>query len=208
VTASDVDLDEGRDGASDDLGAAPDTRRRGIRAAVLVVPIALVLLVLIAVLATRDPATDRRVDSPLVGKAAPRISGTTLEGQEFDSSTYDGRWLVVNFFATWCVPCVKEHPELVAFEQAHGEAGDANVISVVFEDDATSVERFFDRNGGDWPVVFGQSTVIADWGVSGVPESYIVDPGGLVAAKVVGGVTAAGLDDLLADLATEPEGGG
>ncbi len=196
-----------------DVELQPDTRRRGIRAAVLVVPVAVVLLVLIAVLATRDPATDRRVDSPLVGQPAPRISGTTLEGQEFDSSTYDGRWLVVNFFATWCVPCVKEHPELVAFEQAHREAGDANVISVVFEDDAESVERFFARNGGEWPVVFGQSTVIADWGVAGVPESYVVDPGGLVAAKVVGGVTAAGLDDLLADLAgpsatTTTEAGG
>ena len=194
MTASDVDLD-------DEPDLAPETRRRGIRAAVLVIPIAVVLLVLIAVLATRDPATDRQVDSPLVGQVAPRISGTTLEGQDFDSSTYDGRWLVVNFFATWCVPCVKEHPELVAFEQAHREAGDANVISVVFEDDADSVERFFARNGGEWPVVFGQSTVIADWGVAGVPESYVVDPGGLVAAKVVGGVTAAGLDDLLADLA-------
>jgi cytochrome c biogenesis protein CcmG/thiol:disulfide interchange protein DsbE len=194
VSASDVDLED----RADEL--APDSRRRGIRAAVLVVPIAVVLLVLIVVLATRDPATDRRVDSPLVGQPAPRISGTTLEDQEFDSSTYDGRWLVVNFFATWCVPCVKEHPELVAFEEAHREAGDANVISVVFEDDAASVQRFFERNGGEWPVVFGQSTVIADWGVSGVPEPYVVDPGGLVAAKVVGGVTAAGLDDLLADL--------
>lgn len=196
MTSPDVELD----GGSGELDPAPDTRRRGIRAAVLVIPVAVVLLVLIAVLATRDPATDRRVDSPLVGQPAPRIEGTTLEGREFDSTTYDGRWLVVNFFATWCVPCVKEHPELVAFEQAHSEAGDANVISVVFEDDAESVERFFARNGGEWPVVFGQSTVIADWGVSGVPESYVVDPGGLVAAKVVGGVTAAGLDGLLAEL--------
>jgi cytochrome c biogenesis protein CcmG/thiol:disulfide interchange protein DsbE len=195
-TAAEVDLDD----EPGDIGPQPDTRRRGFRAVVLVVPVAVVLLVLIAVLATRDPATDRRVDSPLVGQPAPRISGTTLEGQEFDSSTYDGRWLVVNFFATWCVPCVKEHPELVAFEQAHREAGDANVISVVFEDDAESVERFFARNGCEWPVVFGQSTVIADWGVAGVPESYVVDPSGLVAAKVVGGVTAAGLDGLLAEL--------
>jgi cytochrome c biogenesis protein CcmG/thiol:disulfide interchange protein DsbE len=196
VSASDVDVDD----EADAVGPQPETRRRGIRAAVLVVPVAVVLLVLIAVLATRDPATDRRVDSPLVGQSAPRISGTTLEGQEFDSSTYDGRWLVVNFFATWCVPCVKEHPELIAFDEGHREAGDANVVSVVFEDDADSVARFFERNGGDWPVVFGQSTVIADWGVSGVPESYIVDPGGVVAAKVVGGVTAAGLDQLLAEL--------
>jgi cytochrome c biogenesis protein CcmG/thiol:disulfide interchange protein DsbE len=198
VSPADADLDLDED--HDDAVLEPQTRRRGIRAVMVVAPVAIVLLVLIAVLATREPATDRRVDSPLIGQPAPRIEGTTLEGRDFDSSTYDGRWLVVNFFATWCVPCIKEHPELVAFEEAHREAGDANVISVVFEDDADSVERFFERNGGEWPVVFGQSTVIADWGVSGVPESYVVDPGGVVAAKLVGGVTAAGLDEVLAEL--------
>lgn len=187
----------------------PAPARRGRLALVVVLPVAVVVVVLIAILATRDPATDRRVDSPIVGQAAPRILGTTLAGREFDSSTYDGRWLVVNFFATWCVPCVREHPELIAFQEAHAAAGDANVVSVVFDDDETGVRRFFEREGGDWPVVFGQSTVVADWGVAGVPESYVVDPGGTVRVKLVGGVTARGLDDILAQLgATGTEGGG
>lgn len=157
-----------------------------------------VVLLLIVLLATRDPASDRQVDSPLLGRAAPRIEGTNvLAGRPFDSSTYDGRWLVVNFFATWCIPCVQEHPELVAFERAQREAGQANVISVVFEDDQESIERFFARNGGDWPVVSAPSTVVAEWGVRGVPESFVVDPAGVVRYKLIGGVTAQGLAELV-----------
>ncbi|HEX7133834.1 MAG TPA: redoxin domain-containing protein [Iamia sp.] len=187
--------------ASVDEPEAPSPRRRifGLPLSVVAAgALGVVMLLLIVLLATRDPATDRQVDSPLLGRSAPRIEGTNVRGDRpFDSSTYDGRWLVVNFFATWCVPCVQEHPELVAFQEAQREAGQANVISVVFEDDQTSIDRFFDRNGGDWPVVAAESTVIADWGVRGVPESFVVDPAGIVRYKLIGGVTAQGLSELV-----------
>ena len=147
--------------------------------------------------ADAEPATDRQVDSPLLGRTAPRIEGTTIEDRAFDSATYDGRWLLVNFFATWCVPCVQEHPELREFQAAQLAAGEANVISVVFDDDAGSVRRFFAREGGDWPVVLAESTTISEWGVAGVPESYLVDPAGTVRYKLIGGVTAEGLTELL-----------
>jgi cytochrome c biogenesis protein CcmG/thiol:disulfide interchange protein DsbE len=194
---SDVELDPE---AEDQDEEAPARRWRVFGLPVSVVAaggLGVVMLLLIVLLATREPASDRQVDSPLLGRAAPRIEGTTTEGREFDSATYDGRWLVVNFFATWCVPCVKEHPELVAFQRAQREAGQANVISVMFEDDAASIRRFFERNGGEWPVVLASSTVIADWGVRGVPESFVVDPSGTVRYKLIGGVTAAGLTELV-----------
>lgn len=194
--ADDIDVpdEEGWDG----LGPAPGApRRRGRLALAIALPLGVVLLLFIVLLATRDPATDRRVESRLLGRAAPRIAGTTIEGNPFDSATYDGRWLVVNFFATWCGPCIEEHPELQAFQQAQAEAGEANVISVVFSDDEASVRRFFDRAGGDWPVVLAEGSVVPEWGVAGVPESFIVDPGGVVRAKLVGGVTASGLQRFL-----------
>lgn len=194
---SDVELDPD---VEDQDEEAPTRRWRvfGLPVPVVVAGgLGVVMLLLIVLLATREPASDRQVDSPLIGRAAPRIEGTTIEGREFDSATYDGRWLVVNFFATWCIPCVQEHPELVAFQEAQREAGQANVISVMFEDDADSIRRFFDRNGGDWPVVLASSTVIADWGVRGVPESFVVDPSGTVRYKLIGGVTAAGLTELV-----------
>ena len=156
-----------------------------------------VMLLLIVLLATSDPSSDRQVDSPLLGRQAPRIAGTTIQDRAFDSSTYDGRWLVVNFFATWCVPCVQEHPELVAFQEAQREAGQANVISIVFDDDRASVERFFARRGGEWPVVLAEPETISEWGVAGVPESFVVDPTGIVRYKLIGGVTAQGLSELV-----------
>lgn len=185
------------DAPTDEGDGDEPSPRRGRLALFVAAPLGVVLLLFIALLATRDPATDRQVSSPLLGRPAPRIQGTTIEGKSFDSSAYDRRWLVVNFFATWCGPCKKEHPELMAFQRAQAEAGEANVVSVVFSDDEASVREFFDQEGGDWPVVLSAGTTIPEWGVAGVPESFIVDPAGVVRAKLVGGVTAAGLQRFL-----------
>jgi cytochrome c biogenesis protein CcmG/thiol:disulfide interchange protein DsbE len=165
------------------------------------IAVAVVLIGLIVVLATRDPATDRTNDSPLIGKIAPAIVGETIApeataGEHFDLDLQRGQWVVVNFFATWCVPCVREHPELVEFSERHAQAQDASVVSVVFDDRADGVVDFFRRNGGEWPVVDGDD-VILDWAVAAVPESFLVDPDGRVVARLTGGVTADGLDELL-----------
>lgn len=194
---SDVDVE--RDDLDDEVeDETPRRRVFGLPVSVVAAgTLGVVMVLLIVLLATRDPASDRQVDSPLLGRAAPRIEGTTIQDRPFDSATYDGRWLVVNFFATWCVPCVEEHPELVAFQRAEREAGQANVVSIVFDDDRESVEAFFARNGGDWPVVLAAPETISEWGVAGVPESFIVDPSGVVRYKLVGGVTAEGMGELV-----------
>ena len=159
----------------------------------------IVLALFVVVLATREPATNRTVDSPLLGKAAPALAGASLlDGKQFDLRDEEGRWTLVNFFATWCEPCRKEHPDLVRFSQDHRVADDARVVSVVFQDKPEDVEGWFRDNGGNWPVVDdADGQIVVDWGVSGVPESYLVDPAGGVRAKIVGGVDATKLDDLL-----------
>jgi cytochrome c biogenesis protein CcmG/thiol:disulfide interchange protein DsbE len=167
------------------------------------------LALFVAVLATREPATNRAVDSPLLGKPAPELAGdSVLDGDTFDLRDEEGRWVLVNFFATWCEPCRKEHPELVRFSQDHQVADDARVVSVVFEDQADDVERWFRDNGGDWPVVDSpDGSIVVDWSVSGVPESYLVDPSGGVRAKIVGGVDAEKLDELLRRVQARDEAG-
>lgn len=181
-------------------------RRRGVVLGVAVL-VAVLTVAFVAVLATRDPAQDRSTDSPLVGEVAPPLTGLTIApadsvGTAFDLDRLRGQWVVVNFFATWCVPCVVEHPELVEFSERHAEVGDASVVSVVFDDEADDVAAFFDEEGGTWPVIDGDA-VILDWAVAAVPESFLVSPDGIVAAKITGGVTADALDELIGQVQGE-----
>jgi cytochrome c biogenesis protein CcmG/thiol:disulfide interchange protein DsbE len=136
----------------------PPGRRTGLIVSAVV---AVVAVAFVGVLATREPATDRRRDSPLIGKVTPQLAGTTLDGGSFDIDDQQGRWVVVNFFATWCVPCQVEHPELVDFDTEHSRTGDAVLVSVLFDDEPSDARDYFDRNGGDWPVVLDEDGRIA-----------------------------------------------
>lgn len=160
-----------------------------------------VVVLLVAVLATRAPATSKIDKSPLLGKPAPALAGPVLTGGTgaFDLDSLQGRVVLVNFFATWCVPCVQEHDDLRRFAEAHAVAGDARVVSVVFGDEPSNVRRFFARNGGDWPVIGDADGAIAtSWGVARVPESYLVGPDGTVLSKVTGGIKYDMLESLVA----------
>ena len=165
--------------------------------------IAVVAVALILVMARARPATTRAVDSPLVGRISPAVQGDTIDGDAFDLDLLRGQWVVVNFFATWCVPCREEHPELVRFARAHRRAGDAGVVGVVYDDDPDAVRSFRAQEGGDWPMVLDPSGRVAlDFGVSGVPESFLVDPDGRVHTKIVGGVRYDELERLLDEATT------
>jgi cytochrome c biogenesis protein CcmG/thiol:disulfide interchange protein DsbE len=169
--------------------------------------VAAALVAFIVVLATRDPATERAVSSPLIGKRVPAFTGVTLDGQTYDIDSKRGKFVVVNFFATWCVPCRIEHPELVRFSERHKAMGDAEVVSLAFDDSPENIREFFAKAGGDWPVIASDTgRSILDFGVSGVPESYVVAPNGQVIAKFIG-VTDAALESLVQQYGQSAPGG-
>ena len=159
--------------------------------------IAIFTIFLVIILATRESGVER-MRTHLVGEIAPPVSGMTIEDDFWSLDNQKGRWVLVNFFSTTCIPCLEEHPELVSFSESQSVNNDVRIVSVAFDDDASSVASFFDANGGGWPVLADDTSRIAvDWGVIAVPESYLVSPAGFVSAKIVGGIKRAEIENLL-----------
>jgi cytochrome c biogenesis protein CcmG, thiol:disulfide interchange protein DsbE len=164
----------------------------------IAVAVAVPVFLLVVVLANGKPAATRAVNSPLVGKPAPAIEGTTVDGASASLGGLKGKWVVVNFFATWCVPCRVEHPELIKFSDSHAASGDAAVLGVIYSDNAQAVKEYRDKEGGSWAMLTDpKGRVALDYGVAGVPESFLISPEGMVVAKLLGGVRAGDLDQLL-----------
>jgi cytochrome c biogenesis protein CcmG/thiol:disulfide interchange protein DsbE len=165
---------------------------------VVALAVAVAVGALVAVLATRPSASSTAAASPLLGKPAPAVSGPGLTGGPVDLSSLRGRFVVVNFFASWCPPCQVEEPELVQFAYQHRTAGDAQVLGVVFADRSASAARFLASTGAAWPAVADPSGQAAlAYGVRGPPETFVVAPDGLVVARLLGAVKATDLDQVL-----------
>jgi cytochrome c biogenesis protein CcmG, thiol:disulfide interchange protein DsbE len=169
-------------------------RARWIAGSVLAVVVALIVL-----LATRPPATATEVDTPLLGQRAPAIVGTTLTGQSFNLAADRGRFVVVNFSASWCPPCQVEEPALVTFAYQHRHPGDAALVGVVYDDSVSSARAFARTSGATWPEVIDPGGAIAlRYGVRGPPETFLISPSGEVVAHLDSSVTAAVLDQQIA----------
>lgn len=176
-------------------------RRTALIAAAVV---GIVMVGLIAVLALSDSGP-RTAKNNMVGQAAPGVSGKTIDGSDFDLDQYRGRWVLVNFFADWCPPCRLEHPELVKFHEAHAASGDIEIVSVAFQNSKEDVEGFFAENGGEWPVLAEDVNHLAvAWGVTKLPESFLVSPQGVVAYKFISAVTQEDLESVLDEVRGRP----
>jgi cytochrome c biogenesis protein CcmG, thiol:disulfide interchange protein DsbE len=177
----------------------PDEPPRPRTALVVSIVLAVLVALLVAVLATRDSSNERATQSPLVGKVAPPVAGDTIDGGSFDLADHRGRWVVLNFFASWCVPCLEEHPELQAFDAAHRAEGDAVLVGTTFDDTADDAREFFEEHGGTWPVIDDpENSIGVAYGVAQVPESFVIAPNGVVVQRFAGKVTRAALDEVIA----------
>ena len=160
------------------------------------------LVAFLWVLVTAEPNTADDADSPLLGQPAPSVVTTTLDDEEFVLANRKGSWVIFNFFNSTCVPCIAEHPELVAFNKRESLAANpAETYTVINDDNDESVRAFFAKNGGDWQKIRdSDGSISVAFGVAKVPETWVIDPNGYVRLRIAGMLTQGLLDDQLAQL--------
>ena len=178
-----------RQAVSDPVVEAPRRRRT---APFVSLAIALVLAVLFVVLANSKASKPDVTSSFLLNRPAPAAISTTLDGKPFDLSRRKGSWVVLNFFQSTCLPCKAEHPELVAFAAQQASIADgAELYTVIKDDPDAAVAQWFAEHGGSWPIVKDDDGAIATaFGVAQVPETWIIDPSGVVVSRIATTVTA------------------
>ncbi len=125
----------------------------------------------------------------LVGNRVPEIKAEAIDGRVVNIDNFRGQWVVVNFFATWCPPCLAEHPDLVRLEEWGEANGRLEMLSIAFNDSPDGVQAFFDEQGGSWPVL-DDAGLSVRFQIAQIPESFLIAPSGLVFRHYVGGVAA------------------
>jgi thiol-disulfide isomerase/thioredoxin len=128
--------------------------------------------------------------------AAGDFSVTDAQGKLHNLAAYHGKWLIVNFWATWCPPCLEEIPDLVAVKEARS---DVQVLGIAMEfQDATQVLQFAEGMFVNYPIVLGDRKISESIGrVDGLPTTFIYDPRGRLAERHVGKITRKQIERLI-----------
>jgi cytochrome c biogenesis protein CcmG/thiol:disulfide interchange protein DsbE len=146
-----------------------------------------------------DPHT---LPSAMIDKPAPAFDLASLAGgQDFARSEIAGQVVLVNFFASWCVPCRSEHPVLMRIsEEEH-----VPLYGIAYKDRPADAARFLDQLGNPYRRIGldQEGRVGIDFGVYGVPETYVIDKAGRIRLRHVGPLTAEALDKELLPLVRE-----
>ncbi len=128
----------------------------------------------------------RRTEPPRVGDIAPDFTLPELDGRNISLRDFQGRVVVLNFWATWCPPCVEEMPSLKIFSDQMKPLG-VTVLGVSVDYDADALNKFVARTRLDFPIAHDMGQRVSSrYGTFKYPETYIIDAGGKLSEKLVG----------------------
>jgi thiol-disulfide isomerase/thioredoxin len=120
-----------------------------------------------------------------------------IHGAVVDLNSYRGKWVVINYWATWCPPCLEEIPELIHFHDTHKDS-DAVVVGISMEETPIpALSSFVEENMMSYPVVPMRSDMPMIGNVPGLPTTYMIDPTGNTVAMKVGQVTSEMLESFI-----------
>ncbi|MDE2601012.1 MAG: DsbE family thiol:disulfide interchange protein [Bradyrhizobium sp.] len=184
---------------SDPAASAPPRRRPWLMALPLVGFVALAALFWFG-LQQGDPS---RIPSALIGRPVPQTALPALQGLVADGSpvpgldpgAFKGKVSLVNVWASWCVPCHEEAPLLIQL----GQDKRLQLVGINYKDTADNARRFLGRYGNPFGIVGVDSNGRAaiEWGIYGVPETFIIGRDGKILYKLVGPVTAENIDTVV-----------
>lgn len=155
------------------------------------------LLILLGIGLTLNP---REVPSPLIGKPAPSFKLPSLDdpNQTVSDEIFQGKVSLLNVWASWCMACRQEHPVLLELKRR----GDAAIVGLNYKDSRDAARAMLEQSGNPYQVnaFDGDGKVAIDWGVYGVPETFVIDKHGIIRYKHIGAITPEDWEQKLAPL--------
>ena len=148
--------------------------------------------------AVMDAARPAAPKTTAEGKLTPALKVSTIEGKTYDLAEHRGKWVVVNFWATWCAPCLKEMPELSALDAMREHI---EVVGLAYEEiDAAAMRDFLKAHPVVYPIAIVDTyNPPQDFDTPrGLPMTYLIAPDGQVAKKILGPVTAHSIEAAIA----------
>lgn len=144
-----------------------------------------VLAVFLAIGLTRDPS---KLPSELIDRPFPAFDMATLSGEPISRDDLIGEVALVNVFGSWCVACLVEHPILMELSRGF----EVKLIGVNWRDSQTDAEFWLSRHGNPYdPIIYDEESNLAiDLGVTGAPETFLIDKAGQIRYKHIGPITA------------------
>ena len=153
-----------------------------------------------ALVLTNNDARVEAASSESRYEPAPAFALPTLAGDRLALADYRGQYVLVNFWATWCPPCRAELPDLVAFYDSHADEG-FMLIGVNEQEAPSTVNSFLSQSGLDFPVVLdSDGRVMQQYGVTGMPSSFLVNPEGQIIQMWTGMISRATLESAVTPL--------
>lgn len=151
--------------------------------------VAFVLMGILLAIGLQNSDEKSLIPSPLIGKPVPDFSLPMLNepSTRIGPQTLEGKPYLINFWASWCVTCVVEHPHIMAL----AESGVLPVVGLNFRDEPADARAWLSRHGDPYELIVTDydGRVSIDFGVYAAPESFLIDPDGRVVFKQIGALT-------------------